>query len=193
MGRRSQAETVQSISDGALILNLYFTQLLLALAVLVLWWLLGDHWISFLQLFHWDPISIITYGGGLAAFSLSIDWLLTKTLPERLYDDGGINKRIFSILSIPHILWITIVIAVVEETLFRGILQEHFGLIVSSLIFAGLHVRYLSKLALFLVVTGMSFLLGLSFLFTHNLLIVIFAHFCIDFVLGVSIRMNDRS
>ncbi|HET7657905.1 MAG TPA: CPBP family intramembrane glutamic endopeptidase [Bacillales bacterium] len=192
-GRRSQADKVQEMPERVLILNLYVTQLILAFSALVSGWFLGVHWLSFLQLFRWQPIQIGLYGGSLAAFTLGLDWLLTQVLPEGLYDDGGINERMFSSLSIPHIFLVTVIVAFVEEILFRGILQEQFGLIAASLIFAGLHLRYLRKFVLFAVTVGLSFLLGLFFLVTHNLFVTIFAHFCIDFVLGVSIRVNNRS
>lgn len=192
-GRQAQADSVLSLPDHVLILNLYFTQSLMALAAMVAGLLFGYRWDSFVLMLRPDPVQILLYGGGLAAFILLMDWLLTEALPEGLYDDGGINERIFSVLSFPHILVITIVIAVVEETLFRGVLQNRLGLIWASLIFSAVHFRYLRKAVLFSVTVGTSLLLGLSFLFTRNLLVPIFAHFCIDFVLGVSIRVKYRN
>lgn len=147
--RRSQAEMVQNMSDRALILNLYFTQFLLALAAFVLGWLLFGSWETFLRIFQWQPDRILLYGGVLAAFVIFADFCLMRWLPEGQYDDGGINERLFSILSVPHVFFATLLIAFVEEILFRGVLQVHFGLIAASVIFALLHVRYLRKIVLF--------------------------------------------
>lgn len=189
---RSQAETVQNMSDRDLILNLYFTQFLLALAAGVLGWFLFRNWHTFLELFRWQPIQILVFGGMLASAVILADLCLTKGLPEGQYDDGGINERLFSTLSVPHAFFATMVIAFVEEILFRGVLQVHFGLIAASIVFALLHIRYLRKMVLFAVTVGISFLLGLVFWYTQNLLVTIFAHFAIDFILGVTIRVQNR-
>ncbi|HEX7065869.1 MAG TPA: CPBP family intramembrane glutamic endopeptidase [Bacillales bacterium] len=190
--RRSQAEMIRELPDRDLILNLYFTQFLLALAAFAVGWYLFDGWEAFFSLFQWRPISIFFYGGGLAAFVISLDFCLMYWLPEEKYDDGGINERIFSILSVPHILFVALLIAFVEEILFRGVLQANFGLIIASLIFAVLHVRYLRKIVLFVVTVVLSFMLGLLFWYTGNLFVTIFAHFMIDCVLGVMIRLKHE-
>lgn len=183
---------IKRLPDRDLILNLYFTQFLLALAALVIGWYLFDGWTPFFNLFQWLPISIFGYGGGLAAFVIALDFCLMNWLPEEKYDDGGINERIFSILSVPHIFLAAWLIAFVEEILFRGVLQENLGLIFASLIFAVLHVRYLRKIVLFAVTVGLSFMLGLLYWYTDNLFVTISAHFIIDFVLGVMIRLKHK-
>ncbi|HEX6923293.1 MAG TPA: CPBP family intramembrane glutamic endopeptidase [Bacillales bacterium] len=190
--RRSQAEMVRSLPDRDLILNLYFTQALLGISAFATGWLLFGEWAPFIQLFRWQPVSIFLYGGGMAAFVITLDFCLMKWLPGEYYDDGGINERIFSILSVPHIFFAALVIAFVEEILFRGVLQANLGIIAASLIFAVLHVRYLRKIVLFTVTVVLSFLLGLLFWYTGNLLVTVFAHFAIDFVLGVSIRLKRK-
>lgn len=81
-------------------------------------------------------------------------------------------------------------IAFSEELLFRGVIQTHFGLFVASTVFALLHVRYLEKLFLFAMVVLLSFFLGYIYELTNSLWVTIFAHFLIDFVLAVDIRLN---
>lgn len=81
-------------------------------------------------------------------------------------------------------------IAFSEELLFRGVIQTHFGLLMASAIFAALHVRYLSKWFLFTMVVLLSFFLGYLYDVTGNLWVTIFAHFLIDFVLAVHIRLD---
>ncbi len=74
--------------------------------------------------------------------------------------------------------------------LFRGVLQTHIGLWAASLIFAVLHFRYLSKWLLFIMVTAISFLLGLMYEWTGNLFVPMTAHFIIDAVFACQIRFE---
>ncbi|HET7578589.1 MAG TPA: hypothetical protein VFK33_04835 [Bacillales bacterium] len=84
MKKRSQAEAIRNMPDRVLILNLYFTQLLLAVAAFVMGWFLFGSWESFYRLFQWRPVSIFLLGGGLAAFVILLDMILMKGLPRRL-------------------------------------------------------------------------------------------------------------
>jgi uncharacterized protein len=121
---------------------------------------------------------------------LAIDFLLMRYLPEHWYDDGGINEKIFQNRSIPHIFFLCLLIAFSEELLFRGVIQTHFGLFVASIVFALLHVRYLEKWFLFVMVVLLSFFLGYIYQRTNSLWVTIFAHFLIDFILAIDIRLH---
>ena len=77
-----------------------------------------------------------------------------KVLPFRYYDDGGLNERIFRGRSVIEIAVISSVVSIAEEILFRGVIQTHVGLILSSIIFAFVHFRYLFNGYLFLNVIG---------------------------------------
>ncbi|MEK1830639.1 CPBP family intramembrane glutamic endopeptidase [Priestia megaterium] len=68
-----------------------------------------------------------------------------KCVPEHLYDDGGINERLFANRSVPHLILICIIVACSEEILFRGVIQVQFGLFWASIVFALVHIRYLKK------------------------------------------------
>jgi membrane protease YdiL (CAAX protease family) len=85
---------------------------------------------------------------------------------------------------------LTALIAISEEILFRGVLQTHFGIWVASLIFAILHFRYLSKWLLFTMVVSISFLLGIVYDLTETLYTTIIAHFLIDLVFAIQIRLQ---
>ncbi|WP_332327105.1 CPBP family intramembrane glutamic endopeptidase [Metabacillus litoralis] len=117
-----------------------------------------------------------------------MDFSIFKLAPQDLVDDGGINEKIFEKRSIPHIFFLTAVIAVSEEILFRGVIQTHFGLWMASIIFAILHFRYLSKWLLFLMVISISILLGYVYELTANLFTTILAHYLIDLVFAIQIR-----
>ncbi|HET7629228.1 MAG TPA: CPBP family intramembrane glutamic endopeptidase [Bacillales bacterium] len=190
--KQSQAEKIRQLSDHELIINLYVTQLLLAAVTVILAFLFFDYPGDIGEWIRWRPLAIVMYGGGFALLVLLLDWFLTVTVPDELYSDGGVNERIFSALSVPHIFVAALVIAVVEECLFRGVLQVQFGIVFASALFAVLHIRYLRKVVLFFVTVVLSFMLGWLFLVTHNLLATIFAHFVIDFVLGVTVHFHAQ-
>jgi membrane protease YdiL (CAAX protease family) len=74
--------------------------------------------------------------------------------------------------------------------LFRGVLQTHLGIWIASLVFAILHFRYLSKWLLFIMVVSISFLLGIVYEITDTLYTTILAHFLIDLVFAIQIRLQ---
>lgn len=133
---------------------------------------------------------IVTYGAATAVLVICIDFAAMRIFPEHMLDDGGINQRVFAKRSVPHLLLLTLTISFTEEILFRGIIQTNFGLWASSILFAILHFRYLEKAVLFIMVVGVSFLLGLVYQWTDNLFAPVAAHFMIDFVLALYIRFQ---
>lgn len=84
----------------------------------------------------------------------------------------------------------TLLISFSEEILFRGVLQTHIGLWAASFIFTVLHFRYLAKWLLFMMVAGISLLLGLIYEWTGNLFVPVTAHFIIDAVFACQIRFQ---
>ncbi|TLS35620.1 CPBP family intramembrane glutamic endopeptidase [Pseudalkalibacillus caeni] len=188
--KNRQAIQIKNISDKELIWNLYLTQGIILLASFLIGIFLFQSWEEFTGIFQWDPSAIFLYGGGAGIVVVCFDLFLMKVLPEKALDDGGINERIFSSIPIPHIFVVTLIISVSEELLFRGVLQTNFGIIAASLLFAIFHIRYLSKIILFVTVVGLSFFLGWVYLVTENLLATIFSHFTIDFILGCLIRLK---
>uniref|UniRef100_A0A7U4DKJ6 Abortive infection protein n=1 Tax=Geobacillus sp. (strain Y4.1MC1) TaxID=581103 RepID=A0A7U4DKJ6_GEOS0 len=186
---RRQSEQIRMMSDREVLIHLYVTQLLLIVMSAIAGFFLFDL-AAFRKIWHFDAATVLMFGGGSAVIVLSIDFLSMRYLPEHWYDDGGINEKIFESRSIPHIFFLCLLIAFSEELLFRGVIQTHFGLFVASTVFALLHVRYLEKLFLFAMVVLLSFFLGYIYELTNSLWVTIFAHFLIDFVLAVDIRLN---
>src|SRR5699024_9531099 len=130
------------------------------------------------------------YGVIPGVIVVCIDAVLMYFLPGRYYDDGGINRRIFANRSIFGIFKLVLMIAVAEELLFRGVLQTTVGYILASTIFALIHIRYLTKPVLLASVFLVSFYLGYMYELTGNLLTTITAHFIIDFLSGLLIRLQ---
>ncbi|MCV9888314.1 CPBP family intramembrane glutamic endopeptidase [Metabacillus halosaccharovorans] len=187
---KNQNELIKQLTDKQIVQNLYFTQLLLICFSFVLGIFLFHDVYEFFQLFLKRDLQFIYYGIGTALFVIIVDFIIFKLAPKNLVDDGGINEKIFQKRSVPHIIFLTALIAVSEEILFRGVIQTHFGLWIASLIFAVLHFRYLSKWLLFIMVISISFLLGVVYEITENLYTTILAHFLIDLIFAIQIRVQ---
>lgn len=186
-----QADLIKKMTDREILLNLYITQLIMLVIALTLSWFLFESWSDLLTLFKWQPFEIFVIGGGAALLIVFFELLLEKVLPKHMLDDGGINERVFRNRSIFHIFILALFIAFAEELLFRGVLQTHFGIVPASILFAIIHFRYLSKVVLFVITVSLSFFLGWLYLITGNLLVPIFTHFTIDFVLGSILRFRN--
>ncbi len=143
-----------------------------------------------LELFEADMHDILYYGLLTGIIIVIADLLLMYIFPKKYYDDGGVNDRIFKNRSVPGIFCIALAVAISEELLFRGVIQTSFGYIAASCLFALIHVRYLRKPVLFISVLLVSFYIGYIFVITENLAAVIMAHFTVDLVLGLIIRLQ---
>lgn len=188
--RNRQADIVNGMKDSQIVFHLYATQFLLLVVSIILGFFLFNDMDSFFMLWTLDLKQILIYGGGSAILVIIIDFLIMRWVPKHVYDDGGINELVFRNRNYFHIFFLCIIIAFAEELLFRGIIQTHFGIVIASVIFALLHVRYLYKWVLFTAVVLLSFLLGYLYLMTNNLLVTFFAHFLIDFVFALKIRKD---
>jgi membrane protease YdiL (CAAX protease family) len=189
---KNQSDLIKQMTDREVLSHLYITQLALLLVASLLGLFLFDLQ-SFKGIWQFDVVEIAVYGGITAVTVVIIDLWLMKILPAHFFDDGGINDRVFQKRSYFHIFILCWIIAVAEEWLFRGVIQTHYGLVIASVLFALLHIRYLKKWVLFIIVTSLSFLLGLIYDVTENLYVTIFAHFLIDFIFGVKIRLEYRN
>ncbi|MDT8860052.1 CPBP family intramembrane metalloprotease [Alkalihalobacillus sp. MEB130] len=185
---KKQSEVVAELTDHELKLNVYGTQGIMIILAGVFGFFVFDRWEEFTALFQFNINVILLLGGTVAIFIVLIDLVLEKMLPPSWLDDGGINERVFRELSLLELTVLCFVVAVAEELLFRAVLQTAFGLVIASTIFAVIHFRYLHKPILFINVWLVSFLLGALFYWTGNVLVTIFAHFMIDFLLGLVIR-----
>lgn len=185
-----QHEIVKQLSKKELRKQLVFSQLLLLFLSFILSLFFFDSLFEWKTLFQWDLREILLLGGtsGLAIVVLEI--ILVSFVPKRHWDDGGINEAIFREQPILFIFLFTFFVAVCEELLFRGVIQTTFGFVLASILFAVIHVRYLHKPFLFVVVVSVSFYIGWLYLYTDNLLVTIITHFLIDFLLGLVIRFK---
>lgn len=188
--RNQQAEMIKHMTDRQVLTNLYLTQLLILVVSFVIGWIFLPDFELISNMFRLEWGIIALYGGGSALIVLLIDFSLMKVLPNKMYDDGGINEKVFERRPIWHIFIICLVVSFSEELLFRGVLQTLLGYVIASSLFAVMHIRYLSKFILFFVVVALSFFLGWIFEVTNNLYVTFFSHFLIDFVLALFIRFK---
>lgn len=187
-----QSELIKQLSDKELKLNLLFTQLLFLGISILLSLFLFDHFSDWLLLFDWQLKEIFYFGIIPAFIIVLIDILLINLLPDTAFDDGGVNRRIFGDQPASFIFGISLLVAVSEELLFRGVIQSTFGYLFASILFAIVHIRYLKKPVLLLSVLLVSFFIGYIFSVTENLIVTITLHFIVDFLLGLYIRFRSE-
>ncbi|MCR6110620.1 CPBP family intramembrane metalloprotease [Bacillus sp. A301a_S52] len=188
---KKQAEIIKHISDKELLINLYATQLIMFIIALFTSWLIKGDVFAVLNVFQLsgDHLLIgLTFGVAIVTFEL----FLSRILPPSWFDDGGINKRVFSSRHPFHIVVLSAIVAISEEVLFRGVIQTYAGLWVASILFTLIHFRYLANRFLFIFTILLSVSLGVLFELTGNLLTAIVAHFIIDCLLGLHIRYFDN-
>ncbi|WP_368504541.1 lysostaphin resistance A-like protein [Alkalihalophilus sp. As8PL] len=184
--------SINDLTDKEILTSLYLSQLGMFMIALIGAYFLFEDINAFFQLFSFTWYELTVFGIGFAVIVVSIDLILYQFVPARHLDDGGINERVFKERKIPHMIILCLVIAVAEELLFRAVLQTAFGLVIASLIFALVHVRYIAKPILFSFVLVVSFSLGLLFEYTNSVTVTITAHFLIDFIFGMFLRNNAR-
>ncbi|PRO66784.1 CPBP family intramembrane glutamic endopeptidase [Alkalicoccus urumqiensis] len=177
------------LNDRELQLNVVVTQVLfLTVAAVGAWLFFGDAFHPFSQ-WNFSRAALFT-GAVLAAAVLVFELILWFIVPRRWFDDGGINIRVFRNMPWPALAAVCFLVAFAEEVLFRGVLQEQFGLLAASLLFALMHFRYASKPFLLFVVVLISVSIGVVYEWSGSLAAVVTAHFIIDLVLAGIIRLR---
>jgi len=188
----NQAEIIGQLSKKELTFHIIATQIVLLTISIILGIFFIKDISSFFNLFRFDS-SIYVIGIPNGILVVILDLFLMKVLPQSYYDDGGINEKIFQSRSVFEIIGLTLLIAFCEEVLFRGIIQTHFGIIVGSIIFALVHIRYWGHWFLIINIVILSFWIGAVYEFSdHHLLTTITMHFIIDLFLGIAIKLRKK-
>ncbi|TSB46876.1 CPBP family intramembrane glutamic endopeptidase [Alkalicoccobacillus porphyridii] len=189
----SKRGEIDQFTSRELIIQAYITQLILLMIIVVL--LLGfkEHVHPVFQMNRLDIGQAIWLGSLTAVLVVIAEWFLLKNVSPKALDDGGINNKLFSTMSHSHIVGFCMIVSIIEEILFRAILQTLLGLVGASILFALVHIRYLRKPLLFSVLIIVSFLLGVLFHLTENILVPITAHFLINVITGMYIRKKSIS
>lgn len=185
-----QNDIMQNITTRELTKAVYLSQAFFILISIILSFILFTDFKDWLRYFILDLREIAYYGLLLGSVFSIVEIILFQLLPKRYFDDGGINEKLFRNQSIIAIFFISLVVAISEELLFRGVLQTVFGYFFASSLFVVVHYRYLRKPVLLVLIIATSFLIGFLFEMTQNLFVTIAFHFIVDFILGVFIKMN---
>ncbi len=183
-----QAELIKNMSDDMVRKQLLLSQSIFFILSILLSVFLFPHFDDWLLILTVDMKQILLVGIVPAIIIVIIEIMLYVVFPSSYFDDGGVNEKVFKNQTVGNIFLISIVVAVSEEFLFRGVIQTAFGYLFASTLFALIHIRYLKKPVLLILVFIISFLLGYLFKITENLLVVIAFHFTIDFLLGLYIK-----
>lgn len=183
---------INDIDDRLLLINLYITQSCSFLLGFILIILQKNN--EFLPLFSLHGgLSIAIWGTLFAIAVLAVDFVVGRWVPEHVTDDGGVNERIFGNRPLWHIIVMTLIVSLCEETLFRGALQHWMGPYWTSILFAAIHIRYLQHWLMTGLVFSISYGLGWIYIHTGSLLTPIVAHFMIDLCMGCIIRYRRES
>jgi membrane protease YdiL (CAAX protease family) len=177
---------LKGLTDRQIIFQLIVTQIVLFTIAIIFGIFLFNDLSTFFEFFEWNREIVWGILGGFII--VLIDLWFMKVLPSHYYDDGGVNDRIFGSQSIIIILVLAFMIAFCEEFLFRGIIQTAWGIWWASALFSIVHIRYFGHWYLIVNIILLSFVIGLMYQWTNNLWVTIFAHFMIDFLLGIKIR-----
>jgi len=123
-------------------------------------------------------------GSGLL---LILQWFFLRHVSrDRLMDE--LNLILLDKFSLPMLFIIFLSGAGVEEILFRGVIQQHLGIWLASVLFTVIHFRYLKKVALMIEVFLMGMILGMTYLVTQTIWIPILCHLCVNISTAVMIK-----
>lgn len=180
-------ELINQLTPKQIRQSVYYSQLLFLLISIVLTLLFFRQSINWFDLIVFNFTDIVVFGLFTGIIVVIMELFMYKYLPKHLFDDGGINEKVFKNATMIDVFIIALVVSVCEEILFRGVIQSAFGYIIASTLFALMHYRYLKKIVLFTVVVAISFFIGYLFEVTNNLLVTMMFHFTVDFLLGLYI------
>lgn len=186
----SQEEIVKQLSSKELARAVFYSQLFFFFTGIFLWFLFVRDWEATKAMFQFRLTDIFYYGVLMALLLVVVEIIVSKWVPKKHFDDGGINEKLFKGQSVPAIFFIALVVAISEEFLFRGVLQTTFGYLFASGLFVIVHTRYLRKPVLLLMIIVTSFLIGYLFELTNNLLVTMTFHFLVDFLLGLYVKYS---
>ncbi|MDQ0337786.1 membrane protease YdiL (CAAX protease family) [Caldalkalibacillus uzonensis] len=182
-------DMLEQMDNRTLYLNLVLTQAILLVIGLSLYFFFLRHTLALPLLLHTEELFLSVLAGfGFAGVVLVIDLILMNFVPKTYFDDGGVNERLFRDVNVWQIVLIALGVALVEEWLFRAVLQNMIGWFWASLLFALIHFRYLHQWLYALLVIMISFGFGWLYEWTGSFWAVFTAHFTIDFTLGVILR-----
>jgi len=181
---------LHNLSDRQIARSFYGSQGFLLLVSVILFWLFRVSFHPLPSIVMFDVKDVILWGAVVGALVAGAEYLLDLLLPHDWMDDGGVNQRLFAAMSIKQIVVSMLLVAVIEEWLFRGLIQTYLGWIVASVIFGIVHIRYLRKPVMLIIVLLIGILLGYIFKLTGSLWPPVICHYVIDVLLGIVLKLS---
>ncbi|CCO07368.1 CPBP family intramembrane glutamic endopeptidase [Desulforamulus hydrothermalis] len=156
---------------------------ILSVGLALLWLFNVRHGVGWADIFRLGEASLVFgWGSLLAAGLVLLQILLFFMVPHNLLLDDGTNKTFYSFSYFTLVLLMGLG-AISEELLFRAALQPVLGIVMTSALFAVIHVRYLKKWVLLLGTFAMSVALGWLYQMTQVIWAPVWAHFLVNFVM----------
>lgn len=177
---------LKNISRQVLIINILLSQLVLLLAGAGLTWFIylrnGINITDFFLIKDIRTVLIYSFGGSTLLIIIQLLFIKLVSM-ERLHEE--INILIFEKLTYIELLFVFLLGAAIEEFLFRLVIQQQIGIILTSIIFVVVHVRYLKKVFVIIEVFLLSFILGYIFIRTGIIWPSVVSHFTVNYVMAV--------
>ncbi|GGE38469.1 CAAX amino protease [Pullulanibacillus camelliae] len=181
---------LHTISDRQMVKGFYISQGFLLFVSMILLTMFHFFIHPLPPLFTWDIKAVLLWGVLVGTLVAGAEYLLDRVFPDHWMDDGGVNRRLFAAMSFKQISLAMLLVAFIEEWLFRGVIQTYFGWIVASVIFGVIHFRYLHKPVMLVIVLLLGFLLGYIFKVSGSLWPPVICHYVIDVLLGIVLKMS---
>src|SRR5690625_1716793 len=105
-----QCELIKQMTDKELKKQVILSQLIFITIGIILSVFLFEKMSDWLLYFNWNPKEIFYYGVISGLIIVGIDLIIMYIFPERYYDDGGINEKLFKNLAIADIVGVTLII-----------------------------------------------------------------------------------
>ncbi|MGE8006866.1 CPBP family intramembrane glutamic endopeptidase [Lysinibacillus sp. NPDC093216] len=137
-------------------------------------------------------MSIILASFGLLLFGV----ILTLFIPSKYMDETNKSYQDYSLLSIVAFMFIG---ALFEEILFRGIIQNLLlvfleqpwtAIILTTLLFIGMHIQYFKKPIMLINITVPSLIFGWIYFETSNILVPFLVHFLMNIGMTLLFKYN---
>ncbi|MCY6491336.1 CPBP family intramembrane glutamic endopeptidase [Leptolyngbya sp. GGD] len=191
----------QQIPDTPEMQPLTRTQVLIAMGVTaVVLLVVSKIWLHFSQL-SMLPVrfSVQAWLEGLA---LGVGISIASAIVYRIWGEYRRSAdqyltMVIKPLLVPDLLWLGLLPGLSEELLFRGVMLPEFGLdelgvLLSSLCFGVLHMSNLKQWSYVVWASLVGIALGLSAVWTGNLLVPIVAHILTNLVSGATWKLSNR-
>jgi len=137
-------------------------------------------------------ISVVISSIGLLLFGV----LLTLYLPSKYIDDTNKSYQNYSLLGIFAFMFLG---ALFEEILFRGIIQnllyvfienQWIAIIITTLLFIGIHIQYFKKPIMLINITVPSLTFGWIYFETNNIFVPFLVHFLLNLGITLLFKYN---